>query len=128
MLEAGLNGSVQMLGRREDVHEILASVDGVVSASVDEALPTALIEAGACGLPVVAADAGGTREIVRDGVTGRLVPKRDVSALTSALLGTIADAGKAASYGRAGRAAAEDRYSLIRWTENLRALYAEVMR
>jgi glycosyltransferase involved in cell wall biosynthesis len=128
MSEAGLNGSVQLLGRREDVPEILASVDGVVSASVDEALPTALIEAGACGLPVVAADAGGTREIVRDGVTGRLVPKRDVPALTSALLGTIADAGKAASYGRAGRTAAEDKYSMTRWTENLRALYAEVMR
>ena len=46
----------------------------MVSASVDEALPTALIEAGASGLPVVATDAGGTREIVVDGVTGRLVP------------------------------------------------------
>jgi glycosyltransferase involved in cell wall biosynthesis len=126
--EAGLNGSVQLLGRREDVPEILASVDGVVSASVDEALPTALIEAGACGLPVVAADAGGTREVVRDGVTGRVVPIRDVPALTSALLGTIADSGKAASYGRAARTAAEGTYSMTRWTENLRALYAEVMR
>ena len=47
--EAGLTRSVQFLGSRTDVCEILQGVDGVVSASVDEALPTALIEAAACG-------------------------------------------------------------------------------
>ena len=88
---AGLSRSVRLLGRREDIPEILRAVDGVVSASVDEALPTALIEAGACGLPVVAADAGGTREIAVDGVTGRLVPLRDAPALAAALLSIIED-------------------------------------
>jgi glycosyltransferase involved in cell wall biosynthesis len=125
--KAGLDGSVQLLGRREDVPDILASVDGVVSASVDEALPTALIEAGACSLPVIAADAGGTREIVHDGITGYLVPKKDVPALTNALLCTIAHPGKAASYGRAGRAAVEKQYSLACWIDQLRSLYEEVM-
>jgi glycosyltransferase involved in cell wall biosynthesis len=105
-----------------------SSVDGVVSASVDEALPTALIEAAACGLPVVAADAGGTREIVEDGVTGRLVPLRDVPALADALLATIADPATAAAYGAAGRAAVEAKYSFPRWVENLETLYAELLR
>ncbi len=73
---AGLQNSIQLLGRREDVPEILRTVDGVVSASVDEALPTALIEAGASGLPVVASDAGGTARSSSTGVTGRLVPLR----------------------------------------------------
>jgi glycosyltransferase involved in cell wall biosynthesis len=125
---AGLDGSVRFLGRREDVSEILRTVDGVVSASVDEALPTALIEAGACGLPVVAADAGGTREIVVDRVTGRLVPIRDVPALTEALLSTIEDPERAASYGPAGRALVEEKYSLTKWVENLEQLYSEVSR
>jgi glycosyltransferase involved in cell wall biosynthesis len=124
--DAGLESSVRFLGRREDVPEILSSVDGVVSASVDEALPTALIEAAACRLPVVAADAGGTREIVLDGVTGRLVPVRDEKALAEALLSTIADKEKAAEYGVAGRALVEKKYSLERWIDNLHALYAEV--
>lgn len=123
---AGLEESVQLLGRREDIPEILRSVDGVVSASVDEALPTALIEAGACGLPVVAADAGGTREIVVDDVNGRLVPVRDVPALTEALLSVIGDPGRASRYGAAGRALVEEQYSLTRWVDRLASLYAEV--
>ncbi|OBI72373.1 glycosyltransferase [Mycobacterium sp. E740] len=124
--ELGLADSVTLLGRREDVADILATVDGVVSASVDEALPTALIEAAACGLPVVATDAGGTREIVVNDVTGRLVPLRDVDALTEALLSTIGDPVRAAGFGRAGRALVEQKYSLDRWVENLNNLYAEV--
>lgn len=123
---AGLEASVRLLGRREDVPDILGAVDGVVSASVDEALPTALIEAGACGLPVVAADAGGTREIVKDGVNGRLVPVRDVPALTRALLDMIERPDRAAAYGTAGRALVEKNYSLSVWIDRLDDLYAEV--
>ena len=123
---AGLDRNVTLLGRREDVPEILRTVDGVVSASVDEALPTALIEAGACGLPVVAADAGGTREIVIDGVNGRLVPVRDVAALTEALLSTIEDPAKAAAYGAAGRALVQEKYSMTTWIDRLERLYTEV--
>jgi glycosyltransferase involved in cell wall biosynthesis len=126
--ELGLGSSVDLLGRREDVAAILATTDGVVSASVEEALPTAILEAAACGLPVVAADAGGTREIVIDDVTGRLVPIRDVSALAEALLHTIGNPVRATEYGRAGRDLIEQKYSLTRWIENLDHLYAEVTR
>jgi glycosyltransferase involved in cell wall biosynthesis len=125
--ESGLGDSVELLGRREDVPDILATVDGVVSASVDEALPTALIEAGASGLPVVASDAGGTREIVVDGVTGRLVPLRDVPALTDALLEVIGNPELAAAFGAAGRAQAEDKYSMRTWVDKLDHLYQEVI-
>lgn len=123
----GLSGSVELLGRREDVHDILRTVDGVVSASVDEALPTALIEGAACGLPVVAADAGGTREIVFDGVNGRLVPIRDIPALTTALLDVITDPAKAAQYGAAGYALVERQYGFSTWTNQLDTLYSEVI-
>ncbi|MCV7217457.1 glycosyltransferase [Mycobacterium crocinum] len=125
--DAGLEASVQLLGRREDVPDILRTVDGVVSASVDEALPTALIEAGACGLPVVASDAGGTREIVVDGVTGRLVPLRDVPALTAALVEVIGNPYLAARFGAAGRAQAEEKYSMRTWIARLEELYREVI-
>lgn len=125
--DAGLERSIRFLGRREDVPGILGRVDGVVSASVDEALPTALIEAGACGLPVVATDAGGTREIVEDGVNGRLVPLCDVPALTRALTDTIGDAAKAARFGAAGRARAERDYSMTVWVDRLVRLYREVL-
>lgn len=123
---ADLGESVRFLGRREDVPDLLRSVDGVVSASVDEALPTALIEAGASGLPVVAADAGGTREILVDGVTGHLVPLRDVPALTKALLSIIEDPGRAAAYGTAARARIEESFSLPAWVDQLERLYEEI--
>ena len=125
--DAGLEDSVQLLGRREDIPDILRTIDGVVSASVDEALPTALIEAGACGLPVVASDAGGTREIVVDRVTGRLVPLRDVPALTAALVEVIGNPYLAARFGAAGRAQAEEKYSMRTWIARLEELYREVI-
>lgn len=124
---AGLTDSVRFLGCRSDVHAILRTVDGVVSASVDEALPTALIEAAACGLPVVATDAGGTREIVIDGVNGRLVPVGAVTELTDALLDVIENPALADQYGAAGRALVEQRYSFSAWTEHLGMLYDEVI-
>ncbi|OBA96501.1 glycosyl transferase family 1 [Mycobacteriaceae bacterium 1482268.1] len=123
---AGLEKSIRLLGRREDVPDILRTVDGVVSASIDEALPTALIEAGASGLPVVATDAGGTREIVIEGITGRLVPIRDVPALTQALLSVINEPARAAAYGKAARTFVEENYSMTRWIEDLDLLYREV--
>ncbi|MCH9732823.1 MAG: glycosyltransferase [Actinomycetia bacterium] len=122
---AGLESSVLLLGRREDVPEILSKVDGVVSASVDEALPTALIEAGASGLPVVAADAGGTREIVLDKITGRLVPVRDVPALTQALLETIEHPELAAAYSVASRNLVGEKFAMSKWVERLGQLYRE---
>lgn len=123
----GLTNSVELLGRREDVHQILTTVDGVVSASVDEALPTALIEGAACGLPVVAADAGGTREIVHDGVNGRLVPLRDIPALTAALLDVITNPAKGARFGAAGYALVEKQYGFSTWTNQLETLYSEII-
>jgi glycosyltransferase involved in cell wall biosynthesis len=124
---AGIGESVRFLGRREDIPEILCAVDGVVSASVDEALPMALIEAGACSIPIVATDAGGTREIVVDGVTGRLVPVRDVPALTEALLHTIEDPVRAQRYGAAARALVCAKYSMTTWHHQLERLYSEVV-
>jgi glycosyltransferase involved in cell wall biosynthesis len=123
---AGLQSSVELLGRRDDVPELLQRVDGVVSASTDEALPTALIEAAACGLPIIATDAGGTREIVADSITGRLVPVGDVTALTEALLDTIENPTLAAHYGAAGHQLVKAKYDIATWANQLELLYSEV--
>ncbi len=125
--DAGLSGAIQLLGRREDVAEILARVDGVVSASSLEALPTSLIEGAACGLPVVAAAAGGTTEIVRDGVTGRVVRIHDPSALASALIDVIGNPSMGRRWGEAGRALVESRYSMTTWLDTLAATYRLAM-
>ena len=75
-----------------------------------ESFGVAVIEAGACALPVVVSDAGGLPEVVRHGVTGLVVPRDDVPALQAALKRLLLDAGLRASLGRAGRAHVEAGY------------------
>lgn len=78
--------SVRFWGQRSDVEEILLQSDLMVSASIWEGFPTVILEAMAAGLPVVATDIPGTRELVRDHETGLLVPPRDPEALATGIL------------------------------------------
>jgi glycosyltransferase involved in cell wall biosynthesis len=78
-------GDVAWWGERSDVAEIWANSHMAVLPSHREGLPKSLLEAAACGRPMVATDVSGCREIVRDGVTGLLVPARDAERLAEAL-------------------------------------------
>lgn len=120
-----LGDCVELLGRREDVPDLLASVDGVVSASHLEALPTALIEAGAAGLPVVTTDAGGSTDVVTP-QTGWIARAHDVTGLADALGEAIVDPAEAARRGAAGRVRVADVFSMTTWTTRLTDLYREV--
>ena len=83
--ELGLAGTVEFLGRREDVDQVLAGSDIATLVSLREGIPRAVLEAMAAGLPVVATDVPGTREAVRHGETGLLVPSGDAEALARSL-------------------------------------------
>jgi len=78
-------GLIEWLGHVDDMPGLLASVDMVVLPSYREGLPKTLIEAAACGLPLVTTDVPGCREVVRDGIDGLLVPVRDAEALAAAI-------------------------------------------
>ena len=80
-----LGAKARLLGRSEDMAALYNAADAFVLSSVVEGLPMTLIEAAACGLPAVATDVGGVREIVRDGETGFVVPPGDVEALAGAM-------------------------------------------
>jgi len=75
-----------------------------------ESFGVAVIEASACALPVVVSDVGGLPEVVRDGETGLIVPRDDVSALQAALKRLVLDAALRERLGRAGRAHVEREY------------------
>jgi glycosyltransferase involved in cell wall biosynthesis len=81
----GLADAVSFLGYRYDVPELTAAADIAVLTSVKEGIPRALMQAMAVGLPVVATDVKGSREVVVDGETGFLVPLDDVGALVERL-------------------------------------------
>ena len=81
----GLEGRVRFLGFLPDLRRLMQAADGFVLSSLWEGLPMSLLEAAACGLPVVATDVPGTHEAVADGVTGRLIPGGDPAALSAAM-------------------------------------------
>lgn len=76
---------IRFLGIRKDISALMGAADGYVMSSAWEGLPMALLEAAASGLPIVATNVGGNAEVVRDGVSGYLVPPSDPQMLALTL-------------------------------------------
>ena len=92
-----------------------------------EGFGISLVEASACGLPVVAGNSGGIPDAVRDGETGFLVPPEDPAALAAAIVRLLASPDLAKRVGAAGRRAVETYYNWDRVVRDLRAIEAEVV-
>jgi teichuronic acid biosynthesis glycosyltransferase TuaC len=112
----GLTDRFRVVGhvRREVVLELLQAVDILALPSYKEGLPNVVIEAMAAGLPTIATDVGGTAEIVRDGVTGLLIPPRDVRALAEAMARLTGDGETARRLAHNGRALALKYFDVAR--------------
>ncbi len=118
-----LGERVRLLGGRSDVPRLLAAADVFCLPSIDEGLPLALAEAMAEGLPVVATHVGGIPELIRDGVTGFLVPPRDPARLAQKVLTLFADPVLRRKLGRAGRASVRQEFTLERMIGRFEAVY-----
>jgi len=104
-------GTAQLLGHVDRMQELLESVDILVLPSVyGEGVPRILVEGAACGLPLVAFDVPGSREIVVDGENGFLLPPGDQAALEHAIDRLVRDPGLRARMGRASRRHFETEY------------------
>lgn len=93
-----------------------------------EGFGISLVEASACGLPVVAGNSGGIPDAVRDGETGYLVPPEDPAALADAICRLLGDPEGARRVGAAGRRAVETYYNWDRVVRDLRSIEAEIIR
>jgi glycosyltransferase involved in cell wall biosynthesis len=124
----GIEHAIRILGYRGDMHEILRASTCCVDAShVGLGLTGALREALAVATPVVATDLEGNRELVRHGVTGLLVPPRDVAALARAVLRIAAHPDHAAAMGHAGRQLVAAEFSMQVKLERMEALYRRLL-
>jgi glycosyltransferase involved in cell wall biosynthesis len=120
-------GLINWLGHRDDMPNLLQQVDIAVLPSYHEGVPRFLLEAAACGLPLVATDIEGCRVVVREGVNGFLVPPRNPTALANALERLLQDPSLRRRMGQASRHIAEvefdERKVLAKWL----ALYERVL-
>jgi sugar transferase (PEP-CTERM/EpsH1 system associated) len=123
--ELALGDRVRLLGERDDVPLILRALDIFVLSSIGEGISNAILEAMATGLPVIATRVGGNSELVRDGLTGRLIEPRSPDALAGALATYIEDPALVRAHGAAGRERAAREFGLERMHAAYTALYRQ---
>ncbi len=118
---------VVLLGQRSDISGLLKAADVFLFCSMTEGLPNAVLEAMAAGLPIVATDVPGCRDLIRHGQTGLLVPYADVSATADAVLALLDSPMQASRLGSAAKSWVSERADLNRLPTRWERLYAEVM-
>ena len=124
--QLGIADRLTWLGFRSDIPAVMASARVVAFPSRYEGFGLVLAEAGAASRPVVAFDLPTTREIVEDGVAGRIVPLGDVDAFAQALADVLRDPELASRQGRAARARIQRDFGEQRMLAAYAELYAEL--
>jgi glycosyltransferase involved in cell wall biosynthesis len=124
----GVGSRVLFLGHVEEIPALMAALDVVVLPVIQpEGFGRVVIEAYAARRPVVASRLGGLCEIVEDRLTGLLIPPRDASALTEAILDLLEDPAFRARLGEAGRRKAETSFNLEVLLAQLTRQYRHVL-
>jgi len=123
----GIQDSVEFLGSRADVVDLLQQSWGFVMPSRWEGMPNALLEAMACGLPCVATRVSGSEDIIADGVNGLLVEPEQPAEMAQALRRILEDTELAQRLGREGRATVVRDYQLITIVEQCLELYRRLL-
>lgn len=123
--ELGIQESVEFLGTRSDVVDLLQQSWGFALPSRWEGMPNALLEAMACGLPCIATRVSGSEDIIADGVNGLLVEPEQPAEMAQALHRIIEDSELAQRLGQAGRITVVRDYQLAAIVERCLAFYRQ---
>jgi glycosyltransferase involved in cell wall biosynthesis len=123
---AGLAGSFVVASFRKDLDRFIPFFDVLALPSFTEGLPNVALEACAGGVPVVATMAGGTPEVIQDGLNGLLVPPGDAEGLAARLLELIASEERMRDMGHAGRQRVVDQFSFATQADRYCDLFDEL--
>jgi glycosyltransferase involved in cell wall biosynthesis len=122
----GLAGVARWLGHVPDVAHLHHAFDLFVQSSDYEGTPNAVLEAMALETPVVATDAGGTRELLTDGVEGTIVARGDAHALAGAIARALSDRRRTADMALAARRKVERQLSFGARMRKVEAIYEQI--
>jgi len=122
------SGFIEWWGKRSDMADVLSSAHVIcLPTAYGEGVPKVLLEAAACGRPIIATDVPGCREIVREGENGLLVPPGNVTALTEAIRHLVGAAEIRQEMGLRGREIAETEFSVDSVIRETLSIYRELL-
>lgn len=117
---------LHLVGPQREIEQLFALLDLFVSSSLWEGLPTVLLESMAAGVPVVATRVSGSIELVREGVTGRLVPPGEADTLAEAIVAALSNKETSRKMADAARASL-DPFSIHYAAQRHATLYRELV-
>jgi len=126
--QQGIADRVFFPGPTSDMAEVLRQSTMLVHTSWQESFGMALVEAMSCGVPVIAHDLGGMREVVADGVTGYLVKPGDIDTLAARMDELLGNPGLRAQMGAAGYRMVRERFDIASRLDAYMELYGEILK
>ncbi|MGO9340654.1 MAG: glycosyltransferase family 4 protein [Terracidiphilus sp.] len=123
----GIRAGVTMLGRCDDMPSFYASLDIMVSSSRHEGLPIAILEGMASRLPLIATPVGAIPTVIKDGLTGALVPAENPELLAMAIMDLLRDSIKREKLGGAARRLIEADFSAARMAADYLRVYEDAV-
>ena len=127
MSDFGLTESVWFTGDRDDIPELLRTMDIFVLPSLGEGISNTILEAMATGLPVVATQVGGNPELVENGVNGMLVPSSEPESLAAAVGWLVEHKQQADEMGQRGLSKVRQRFGWDRTVSDYLSVYDELL-
>jgi glycosyltransferase involved in cell wall biosynthesis len=128
VLDLGLQGKVLLTGFRDDVVDVINSLDIYAMTSHHEGIPMTLLEALALSRPVVAMSVGGIPEVIEDGVSGILVKSGDIERMAASCIRLMTEKPTAIELGRNARRRVESEFSILAHRQRVVELYQSVVR
>ncbi len=128
IFEAGLQGRVFLLGDRNDAYDVLRAMDVLLICSDHEGIPMVVLEAMTLGVAVVSRKVGGIPEVIRDGITGLLVPSNSPEELGRACISIFEKPRWRASLTQVARDQIQQRFSADKNAQTMLELYQSVCR
>lgn len=126
--DMGLADKIILLGKRQDVPQLLKIMDISLLTSLKEGFSNTILESMAAGLPVVATTVGGNAEAVVEGETGYLCAPGDIEGLSAVVLQLLKEPQRAKEMGEKGRQRVKTVFSLEKMVKDMEGLYEELVR